>query len=282
MADFQEMAVFKIAETRVNHVAMGAMLRHIGSIAGSDEPNEWFHKRDQTEYFPDDAAYIVEVAGRLCYKSFGLELNKNLTHIRTDHMAYIGNILSTKHGSVLEHASVTMAFLGVSRVFTHELVRHRAGSAFSQESMRFVRVDSIRFYYPRAFYEGLSKEDTRRVEYSVRSVLGKIEEEYRQLTNLLLANPDMPFAKKKKITSAMRRILPDGILTDIIITANHRAWRHMIEVRTAEGAEEEIREGFGIVAEIMLLDHRSIYQDMTKVKDAEGNLSVYQFANSKV
>lgn len=282
MSDFQKMAVFKIAETRINHAAMYDMFQHLGKIAHSTEPVEWFDKRDQTEYFSDDAAYLVEVAGRLCYKSFGLGLNKNLTRIREDHMNYIGNILSTKHGSVLEHASVSFAFIGVSRVFTHELVRHRAGTAFAQESMRFVRVDSIRFYYPRSFYEGLSAEDAARVDYSVRSVLGKIEEEYRMLTQLLLSNPDMPFGQKKKITSAMRRILPDGILTDIIITANHRAWRHMIEIRTAEGAEEEIREGFGHIATIMMLDHRSIYQDLKEIKDKEGDLISYVFDNSGV
>jgi thymidylate synthase (FAD) len=70
--------------------------------------------------------------------------------VRTDQHEYLGNLLASLHGSVLEHASDTFAFHNVSRVFTHELVRHRAGSAFSQESLRYVRLAEIGFRVPEA------------------------------------------------------------------------------------------------------------------------------------
>jgi thymidylate synthase (FAD) len=89
--------------------------------------------------------------GRLCYKSFGTEMNANITRVREGNEGYIGNILKTQHGSVLEHASATIGFIDVSPVVTHELVRHRAGTAFSQVSMRFVRLQEIGFYMPQAF-----------------------------------------------------------------------------------------------------------------------------------
>ena len=78
---------------------------------------------------------LVEFGGRACYRSWEPGLNPNVTKIRTDQREYFANILRSAHGSVLEHANYTFAFRNVSRVFTHELVRHRAGSAFSQESL---------------------------------------------------------------------------------------------------------------------------------------------------
>ena len=75
-------------------------------------------------------------------------LNANVSKVREDSAEYLRNILKSGHGSVLEHANFTFLFHNVSRVFTHELVRHRAGAAYSQESMRFVRLTDIPFWFP--------------------------------------------------------------------------------------------------------------------------------------
>ncbi len=96
------------------------------------------------------AELLVEFCGRACYRSWEPGLNKNVTRIREDQREYLRNLLSSLHGSVLEHANYTFAFRQVSRVFTHELVRHRAGSAFSQESLRYVRLTEIGFRVPEA------------------------------------------------------------------------------------------------------------------------------------
>src|SRR3954447_3413597 len=98
----------------------------------------------------NDAQTLVEFAGRVCYRSWEPGLNPNVTRVREDQHEYLGNILSSLHGSVLEHASFSFVFRNVSRVFTHELVRHRAGSAFSQESLRYVRLTEIGFRVPAA------------------------------------------------------------------------------------------------------------------------------------
>jgi thymidylate synthase (FAD) len=58
------------------------------------------------------------------------------------------NILRSGHEWVLEHASFTFVLHNVSRVLTHELIRHRPGTAVSQESLRFVRLDEIPFWFP--------------------------------------------------------------------------------------------------------------------------------------
>lgn len=259
MPKYQFAQIYKIAETKVDHDQIQQMLNDVGAP-------DWYQEAHKE--IPD-AQYLVELAGRMCYKSFNTAINKNLTRIRDNHGSYIQNILKSKHGSVIEHASVTFALLGVSRIFTHELVRHRQGTAFSQESMRFVRLDSIRFYYPNS----IPKECNPKIDEHLRNC----EVLYQELTNELLSKPDMPFSEKKKITSAIRRIIPDGILTDIVLTANHRAWRHMIEVRTSEHAEEELRYVFKIIALILSHSNPALYQDM---QINENNACVFE--NSKI
>ncbi len=77
----------------------------------------------------------------------------------------------------------------------------------------------------------------------------------------------MPFAVKKEITSALRRLAPIGLSTDILWTANVRTLRHVIEMRTAAGAEEELRLVFDQVAETMLAEAPDLFQDFTHQED---------------
>lgn len=220
-----------------------------------------------------DGELLIEVAGRTCYKSFGTELNKNLTRTRSDHREYIGNILRTKHGSVTEHATATVGMVNVSRILTHELVRHRPGSAYSQESMRFVRLEDVGMYIPNCI-----KNDPRALAIFQDAVYNA-EAAYRALTMLMITD-DMPFSKKKEITSAIRRIAPSGHATNIVVTNNHRGWRHQIEMRTAEGAEEEIRIVFHDIAHQFLHRYPAIYQDMVSTPDDP--LTPVTFVNSKI
>src|SRR5882724_9953484 len=130
--------VYKIAETRINAIAMEHMLE---DLDGHSE-----HMKDVIS--GQDSEALTEAAGRMCYRSYGLGVNPNLTKVRTDSNEYFKNTLEKGDGSIFEHASVTFAFLGVSRVFTHELVRHRVGVAISQESMRYVRITDIGMWLP--------------------------------------------------------------------------------------------------------------------------------------
>ena len=153
--------------------------------------------------------------------------------MRTDQREYFANILRIAHGSVLEHANYSFALRNVSRVFTHELVRHRAGSAFSQESLRYVRLTDIGFRVPPALEP---------VREQVLSIVEQLEEfQVSAAGELGIDEEGVPFHVKKEVTSALRRLAPIGLCTDIIWTANARTLRHVIEMRTAEGAEEELR-----------------------------------------
>lgn len=222
-----------------------------------------------------DGELLVEVAGRTCYKSFGTELNANLTRVRSDHHEYIGNILNTKHGSVLEHATTTVGFVGVSRIFTHELVRHRAGCAYSQESMRFVRLEDVGMYIPQCIKENEIALDL------FSNAVRESEDAYTRLTRMLV-DDDMPFSDKKEITSAIRRIAPSGHSTNIVVTANHRAWRHLFELRTARGVEEEIGVVMSILGQQFRSKYPAFYQDMSVNTYDDQVWSTLTFANSKI
>ena len=90
----------------------------------------------------DDSNAIIEVSARLCYMSFGRG--------RRDISDFIHNLLSSKDGSVFEHVNYGFVFTGVSRSLTHELVRHRAGFAYSQRSQRYVDETEGSFVLPPA------------------------------------------------------------------------------------------------------------------------------------
>jgi thymidylate synthase (FAD) len=77
----------------------------------------------------------------------------------------------------------------------------------------------------------------------------------------------VPFSVKKEATSALRRLAPIGLSTDIVWTANVRTLRHVIEMRTAPGAEEELRSVFDKVAENMCREAPSLFQDFTRGDD---------------
>lgn len=202
---------------------------------------------------------LIEAAGRACYRSWEPGLNPNVTKIRKDRAEYLLNILRSGHGSVLEHANYTFVMWDVSRVFTHELTRHRAGSAFSQESLRFVRLQELPFRIP---------EVLEPLRPKIISILETLEEfQISGAEELGLDEEGVPFHTKKEATSALRRLAPEGVSTMIIWTANIRTLRHVIHMRTAPGAEEELRTVFNRVGEIMKEEAPLLFGDFAVTED---------------
>lgn len=195
---------------------------------------------------------LAEFAGRLCYESWKNTDNLNIT--KTREKGYIQNIIKQKHGSVFEHGNLVFLFNNVSRVFTHELVRHRAGSAFSQTSGRYVRLRNIKFWIPDCINDvPEAREIFIEHIHQCEEAQGRLEEIY-DVDNL-------PFSKKKELTSAFRRLAPCGLANNILWSTNHRAVRNIIELRTAPGAEVEIRKLFKEVFSILLQHFPEIYED---------------------
>ena len=240
-------------------------VRLLGSTGVDDMTVDHFLEALGAANFQSDAhdgEELIEIAGRLCYKSFEVGLNKNVTKVREGNKNYIANILKSRHGSVLEHASVTFGLLNVSRIFTHEIVRHRAGTAFSQESMRFVRVDEVSLYKPDAFEKHLAPVDAEIIMAALNALASSHEEQLKAIMNMVPWDK-LDFHAKKVLTSALRRWGLAGQLTNIIVTANHREWRHICQMRISEGAEEEIVKIQTLIAEQLQEAFPNIYQDMT-------------------
>jgi thymidylate synthase (FAD) len=223
--------------------------RYLDEIDGVD----WW-RRARAEGMTD-AEVLVEFGGRLCYRSWKPGLNANVTKVREDSASYLENILRSKHGSVLEHANFSFVFQDVSRVFTHELVRHRAGVAISQESLRYVRLTDL----------GLRIPDILEPQRDQIVTLIETLEDFQvgAAAALGLDDEGVPFHVKKEVTSALRRLAPLGLSTSMLWTANIRTLRHVIDMRTAPGAEEEIRLVFDQVAEIMVEECPLLFQDFT-------------------
>jgi thymidylate synthase (FAD) len=239
--------VFLVARPEIDYPALAAYLQQVGG-------ESWLERLDRGDL--DDAQNLAEFAGKICYRAWEPGLNPNVSRVRNDHRKYLENILSSAHGSVLEHVSFSFVLHNVSRIFTHELVRHRPGTAVSQESMRFVRLADIPFWFP-----DWALADAELMKRS-RALLEQMEEFQHWMTDHFgLDAGGVPFHEKKHKTSFMRRFAPDGVATGLLWTANIRTLRHTIEARTDQGAEEEIRLVFGMIGELMRAEAPVLFGD---------------------
>ncbi len=211
----------------------------------------------------DESSAIVEVSARLCYMSFG----RGRRHIED----FITNLLSKGDGSVFEHVNYGFVITGVSRSLTHELVRHRAGFAYSQRSQRFVDESDSPFVVPPAISEG-GGEDSGGI---LKDALEKAAGSYQELVDALEKSiPDDVFPttwdRRKAVRQAARAVLPNATETKIFVTANVRAWRHFIEMRGAAYADWEIRRLALAILEILRDEAPLLFGDFTVEKLPDG------------
>lgn len=184
----------------------------------------------------DESAAIIEISARLCYMSYGKG--------RRDIVDFINNLLASKDGSVFEHVNYGFVFCGVSRSLTHELVRHRAGFAYSQRSQRYVDETEASFVIPPALEleDGDFSEPNRILE----DALDRASSSYLDIVEALDKTlPKDKFSsntdRRKAVRQAARAVLPNATETKIFVTGNVRSWRHFIEMRGAAFADWEIR-----------------------------------------
>lgn len=228
--------------------------RYLADVGGES----WLGRLDRGELDSqlNDPQNLAEFAGRLCYRSWEPGLNPNVTRVRTDQDQYLSNLLASMHGSVLEHVSFSFVLHNVSRVLTHELVRHRPGVAISQESLRFVRLNDLPFWFP-----DWAKDDPELMQRS-GDMLAQLEEFQSWMSKHFgLDEEGVAFSEKKHRTSFMRRFAPEGLATGLVWTANVRTLRHTIEARTAPGAEEEIRLVFDRVGSVLQQEAPALFGD---------------------
>src|SRR5262245_34891783 len=193
-----------------------------------------------------DGERLAEFAGRLCYMS---QANPAKRKTRE----YLENIKKQGHGSVLEHANYSILLEGVSRSLTHELVRHRAGFAYSQLSQRYVDESHAAFVVPPAVIgdeklEAMWKTQVEGAQATYVALVEQLMERYGWVADRV--------HRRKMAREAARAVLPNATETKIVVTANARGWRTMLELRSSEGAEMEIRRM--AIATLRLLQKEAI------------------------
>jgi thymidylate synthase (FAD) len=216
-------------------VSVGNIADFLGGFA--PELNFMQYLDDPTT-LPDGAA-VCKTAGQLCYASFAPKRTLN-----ADAERYFANIREHGHGSVLEHANFTFLFYGISRSVTHELVRHRAGVGVSQVSQRYVSGRVLRFV------ERPEYQDDPELHTAFEHRIDAAAADYNRIAERLLEmqksgseilSADARTDLRKKVQQAARSVLPNETEAPLVITANARAWRHILEMRANPHAETEIR-----------------------------------------
>ena len=198
-----------------------------------------------------DGERLAEFAGRLCYMS-----QKNPANRTT--REYLENIKKQGHGSVLEHATYSLLFEGVSRSLTHELVRHRAGFAYSQLSQRYVDESEAAFVVPPSIIGDASlmkawQTQIESAQASYVALVAELMERYKWVEDKV--------HRRKMAREAARGVLPNSTETKIVVTANVRGWRTMLELRSSEGAEFEIRRMAVATLRIMQNEAPGMFSD---------------------
>jgi thymidylate synthase (FAD) len=194
------------------------------------------------------AERLVEFAGRICYMSFGARQSP-----RTN-SGYIQNLIVQGHESVLEHVVWTFLLTNVSRAFTHQLVRHRAGFSFSQLSQQYHDESEASLLMPEGLETFPDAADAWRI--ATETALGA----YRKIISNLLSSK-VSKEKLRSIRTAARSVLPNATETKIVVTANARAIRHFLNVRGSIEGDLEMRRVSKLIYSMLLTDAAALVQD---------------------
>ncbi|OQX22221.1 MAG: thymidylate synthase (FAD) [Candidatus Altiarchaeales archaeon A3] len=182
-----------------------------------------------------DAEKLIETAGRTAYRS----LNK-----QTDgtEKTFVKMLVKRGHLSVLEHAYATFRISGVSRAFTHQLVRHRLCS-ITQQSQRYVSEEKFKYTEPESI-----KNNPNAHKLFTKFMEGA-KSLYAELQKAGIKNEDARF------------VIPNAVDSAIVITANFREWRHIIKLRGKMDAQWEIRKAVIEILKILKTHAPEAFED---------------------
>lgn len=224
MKIFHEPKVYLISRPNVCWQGVSDFFEDMGGYGQPELPWE-DGGMDAADSPSKEADLLVEFCGRMCYCSFGEKQG------RRENKAYLENIIGQGHGSVLEHSNFTFLATQVSRGFTHEMVRHRAGFAYSQESTHFIDYTDLS---KARFYLDPRTDDLARAKDHLMNAIGAYSSLYKEVRAQGL--------KKKEACSIARQLLPTAIEAKLAFTANLRALRHFLVYRGGPANVLEIRQ----------------------------------------
>lgn len=244
--------IYLIGSTQFDEGVFSAFLRY--------ENTDWRRTAEATP-----AEELVEVAGRVCYMSFG-----NAQSHRTNE-EYIRNLVTMGHESVLEHVSWTFLITRVSRAFTHQLVRHRVGFAFSQLSQQYHDEVDAQFLLPAHLESVPGARDAwekavttaRNAYITINALLRETESDSQQDLDRKELN--------RAIRSAARSVLPNATETKIVVTANARALRHLFEVRGSIAGDIEMRLVVAALFGVVSSQAPAMFSDFAQEELSDGS-----------
>jgi thymidylate synthase (FAD) len=240
---------------------------------------------------PNHCDLIPMMAGKTCYLSF--EKGKGRNNARE----HLGNLIRSGHGSVLEHTNVGFIIL-TSRDISHELVRHRAGFAYSQLSQRYV--DKVQFLIPPELHSYIVKHTTVNMfEFEADMPDGSIEhfftpensplvefiqncersaKKYKEIADKLqsdlIDNSLSKTDQRKVVNQTARSILPNATVTYMFMTGNLRAWRGMLEARCSKHAATGIRHLCNQIYDCLKGIAPACMQDYSKLTLPDGSFEL--------
>ena len=176
----------------------------------------------------------VAAAARICYSPLGAaEIMADFKPGEAENL--LGKLVAMGHLSPVEHVSFTFAIEGVSRVLSHQLVRHRIGVSYSQRSQRYVREDQFDYIIPPSI------EGNEAAKKSFIEKMAQIQQTYNALVTMVPAED-------------ARYILPNAAETKLVVSYNARSLYHFFQLRCCRRAQWEIRD----LAEAMLAEVKKV------------------------
>ena len=186
-------------------------------------------------YTPNPEINIANAA-RICYDSKPKDLDGERKFIR--------GLVSSGHTATIEHSSATFLLEDVSRVLTHELVRHRLFS-FCQRSQRY----EPSFVTPDVLLTENSNDEAQKI---YNDAMDNAWKAYKSLLDLGLKAEDARF------------VLPNACTTTITVSGNFREWRNFLILRLSPRAQWEIRKAANIILDKLIEIAPSVFEDLKK------------------
>lgn len=228
-----------------------------------DQLYAYFGSTPQIDNTGLPAERIIEIAGRTCYLSFRNPSGKTTAE-------YNQNLIRQKHDSVLEHTSWTFVLAGVSRAFTHQLVRHRVGFSFSQLSQQYVDHQNTRFVIPAEIVKNAELLDVWKKNVIIqRKAYGELLRQSNDVSREFSSREQL-----RSIRSLARSILPNCTEAAVAVTANARSWRHFLELRGSTEGDIEMRRVSAILLSTLQREAPSLFSDFVQMTLADGWPSV--------
>jgi thymidylate synthase (FAD) len=197
-----------------------------------------------------DPLSLLYKAYRQCYSSgwAGDMMGEDINEERKE--AFIREMMNFGHDSPLEHVKFTFAIKGVSRVLTHQLVRHRIAS-YSQQSQRYVDMENFKYVIP----PSIAGDEV--LQYEFKKLMDQIQRSY----SILLERFREKGIVGEKAHEDARFIIPQAAETKIVVTMNCRELLHFFNQRCCNRAQWEIRALAKKMLEICRKELPSVFEN---------------------